>query len=211
MSADKERVVSNYPGNSNKERSVEKPPEKKVEKVITGEVVQRKKGLGRKIAETFSGDDAQSVGNYLLFEVVIPAAKSLLSDIVNQGTERALYGESRPKGGMSRNNYTSYNRMYDGNKSRNESSRTISQRARASHDFGEIVLATRGEAEDVLDRLVMLIEQYDIATVSDLYDLVGITGSFTDDKWGWSDLRDARIQRINNGYLVNLPRATPID
>lgn len=61
--------MDNYPGNSRtgKEESVEP---KKIEKVITGEVVRRKKPLGRRFMETFiGGSDSKACGNmfYMTF------------------------------------------------------------------------------------------------------------------------------------------------
>lgn len=78
------------------------------------------------------------------------------------------------------------------------------------HDFSDIILASRADAEEVLDRLRDLVSQYDVATVNDLYDLVGLTGEFTDDKWGWTDLRTASVRVVRGGYLLNLPRTQPI-
>lgn len=207
-------VKTNYPSNSNTRKQAVggSKSEKVVERVTTNEVVQRKKPLGRKLVESFTGDDVGSVGHYILMEVLLPAAKTMISDAASQGVERLLFGDSRPRAGNTRvgGGYTSYNRMYGGSTRRDEP-RTISRTARATHDFGEVILQTRGEAEDVLDRLSALVEQYDVATVSDLYELVGITGAFTDDKWGWADLRGSSIRRIRDGYLVELPRPTPID
>lgn len=208
----------NYPANSHKAREgsasskESKAPEQRAQKVVTGEVVKRKKPLGKKIAETFAGDDAQNVGQYILFDVIIPAAKSMISDAVSQGIERMLFGDSkrRTTNGGSRPGYTSYNKMYSRDSDRTDG-RSISRRARAAHDFDEIILTSRGEAEEVLDRLTDLIENYDVATVSDLYDLVGITGSFTDDKWGWTSLAGAGVSRVREGYLLNLPKTQPID
>src|SRR5690606_17881328 len=109
--------INNYPPNTHKSKDSEsKRPQKenaekpKFEKVADGE--HRKKSLGKKISETFTGDDARSVGEYVLFDVVIPAAKTMISDAVGQGVERMLFGEARrPRtGGGSRTNYTSYNR-----------------------------------------------------------------------------------------------------
>lgn len=220
------RVVKvNYPSNSNKAKSESKPKiertekasEKKVEKVISGEVVQRKKGLGRKIAETFTGDDMHSVGNFILFEVALPALKTMISDAVSQGAERALFGESsrsrRPSMGSRYTNYSSYSKGsgITGRAGEADGPRNISSRGRASHEFNEIILATRGEAEEVVDRLNDLIKEYDQATVSDLYDLVGVTATFADEKWGWSNLRGAGVQRVREGYLLNLPRTEPLD
>lgn len=215
MTEPEKKVVVNYPGNTNKARasasqpSTEKP---KVEKVVKGEIVQRKKPLSKRIAETFTGEDASSVGSYVLFEVMIPAAKATISEVVSTAVERMLFGDSRPRtsGYRGGNNYTSYNRMHKPADPRERESRSMSQAGRASHNFDEVILEDRGEAEHVLDRLTDLVNQYDVATVADLYSLVGVTGSFTDDKWGWTDLRSAGIRRVSGGYLLNLPRPEPI-
>lgn len=218
MSEEKpERVRTNYPSNSREKKTQDPKTDKKVEKIITGQVVKREKPLGRKIAETFVGDDVQSVGSYILFEVLIPAAKSMISDAASQGVERILFGDasSRRISSRSRNSAPiSYNRMHSGS-TRSDldrpGGREFSQRARSNHNFDEIVLETRVEADEVLESMGDVISNYDIVTVADLYDLVGITGSFTDDKWGWSDIRGAGVTRVRNGYLLNLPRPRPID
>lgn len=204
----------NYPSNSNskKQGKDEGSHKKKVDKVVTGEAIQRKKPLGSRIKETFTGEDARSVGSYILFDVFVPAAKAMLADAASQGAERLLFGDSSPRtrSGSGRSNYTSYNRMHSSS-SGPSSRREISYRARATHDFDEIVVASRGEAEEVLDRLGDLVDSYDVASVADFYDLVGITGNFTDDKWGWADLRSASVRRVRDGYLISLPKPQPLD
>lgn len=207
-----EPTPDSYPSNSHKTREgkTRSEPPKKVERVTENEAIQRKKPLSRKIAETFTGEDAKSAGMYILMDVLIPAAKNMISDAVSQGVERMLFGESRPRSSSSRSSYTSYGKAYSTSSSRNEP-RTLSRRARATHDFGEIVLASRPEAEEVLDRLQGIIDQYDFATVSDLYELVGITGSFTDNKYGWGDLRGANVRYVRDGYLLDLPPTSPIN
>lgn len=212
-------IKVNYNSNSHKSKEAgsKKPDKPKQEKVISGEVVQRKKGLWEKIKETFTGDDLHSVGNFIMFDVVLPAAKQMISDAVSQGVERTLFGESarranRPSMGSRYTNYSSYSKpSVVGRAAEPDAPRSISSRARAAHDFDEIVLGSRGEAEEVLDRLTDLVSNYDVATVSDLYDLVGITGSFTDDKWGWYDLRGSSIRPVRGGYLLILPKTAPIE
>lgn len=217
--------ATNYPSNTRKttvtkvveEETAEPTEKKKIEPVVSGKVIQRKKPLSKKIAETFTGDDAKSVGEYILFDVCIPAAKSMLADAASQGAERLLFGEVRTARKTARSSYrpgyTSYDKVRTSTRAfETERSRPdMSRRARASHDFSEIVLATRGEAEMVLDNMGNILDSYGLVTVSDLYDLVEITGSFTDDKWGWTDLRAADIQRVREGYLLNLPKPEAID
>lgn len=202
----------NYPSNSHKAKE-EKPAkeEKKIQRVTSNDPVQRKPSLGKRIAETFSGDDMRSVGQYILFEVVIPAAKTMLSEAMSQGTDRLLWGDSRSgsrRGTAGAGSRTPYNRMYS---RPTEQPRQLSSRARATHDFDDIVIANRGEAEEVLERLTDLVDSYDVASVSDLYELVGITGNFTDDKWGWYDMRGSSVVRVRDGWLLSLPKTQPIE
>ena len=58
----------------------------------------------------------------------------------------------------------------------------------------------------VLDTLLKLVEDYDVARVADYYQLVGRTGSWTDNEWGWTNLSDSRVRRIPEGYILELPR-----
>ena len=188
-------------------------PPKKIDKVTTGEVVRRKKPLGKRLADTFIGGDAKSVWNYVLIDVAIPAAKDMIADAISTGIERMLFGEgrspSRRVGGRpsSSHGYVSYNR-YSQPGARREDPRgpALSRRNRATHNFDEIILKSRQEAETVIDNLFNLISQYEQATVADLYELVGITASYTDEKYGWTDFRGAGVTRVRNGYLLDLPR-----
>lgn len=219
-----EKLKTNYTSNSHKSRDskTERPEREKLEKVVVGTAIQQKKPLGRRVIETFTGDDAKSVGGFVLFDVILPAAKAMVSDAVSQGIERMLFGESKSRGrsgssGSSSGSFgggrSGYDRMYSGKAQSNSVNgrREMSNRSRSVHDFDEILIGSRGEAEGVLDKLTELVDNYETATVSDLYDLVGITGSFTDDKWGWYDLRGATISRARNGYRLNLPKTEVID
>jgi len=221
-----EKPVQNYEPKA-KIRAVQQPAEdapedaKKVEKIVVGKVEVRKKSIGRRIIETFTGEDVHSVGPYLLFEVLVPAAKTLIVEIVTTGVERTLYGDShRPRsaiGSGSRVGYTNYNKISTGSTRsespwrRGEAARPMSHSARALHNFDEIFLDSRVEAEQVLDQLVELVDRHDVASVSDLYDMVGITPTHTDAKWGWGNLRDARVRPARGGvFLLDLPRPEPI-
>lgn len=210
MSDEAPRLPQNYVSNSHK--SKERKVEKNIQQVTTGKAVQRKKPLGKKIAETFVGDDAKSVGTYVVFDVMLPAAKEMVFDMVKEGFERFLFGDSRrSRSGRPGGNrgYTNYSQFSSGRKP--ETRREMSPRARANHDFDDIVLQTRTEAETVLDRMIDLMDQFDVVAVSDLMGLVGITPNYTDEKWGWYSLKGASVSRIRDGYLLDLPPTEPID
>ena len=226
--------MDDFPGNSRREKesnseipSRKKNAEtKKVERIVTGEVTRRKKSLGRRFKETFVGGDTKGVVNYIVVDVFIPAAKDMFADAGVQFIERMIFGEARsrrPRGGWGpsggSNNWTPYNRYSSSGSGgsspwsrRNEPRREITSRARETHDFDEIILQSRGEAEDVLDGLRNLIEQYDSAGVDDLYHMTNIRSTFVDEKWGWTNLRGARVERVRGGgYLLSLPNPEPLD
>ena len=56
-----------------------------------------------------------------------------------------------------------------------------------------------------------LIDRYEVVSVADLYELVGITGNYTDNKYGWTNIRNAEVVRVRDGYVLKLPKATPIN
>lgn len=210
--------MEEFPGNSQvvrkPEAEKEEPKAEKLEKIVKGKVTRRKKPLGKKFAEVFFSG-ASSVWDYVLHEVLIPAAKDTLTDVVIQGIDRAVHGDGSPRRGRSSrpsgpSGYVSYNRFSQ--VPRREEPRTMSRRARAVHDFEEIILDSRQEAQEVLDELVDRAIKYEQTTLSDLYDLVGMRSTFADERWGWRDLRGARIQRLSGGqYLLDLPKTEALD
>jgi hypothetical protein len=86
----------------------------------------------------------------------------------------------------------------------------MSRLARSQHDFDDIVLDSRVEAEEVIEKLFEVVSRYGAATVADLYELVGLSTAHTDQKWGWTDVRGAGVSRIRGGYLLDLPDPEPL-
>lgn len=198
-------IRPNLPSNS---KTTER---KKIEQVTSAPATKKKQSFGTKAVAAFVGEDIENVGQYLLYDVAIPAIKNTLSDLVSQGIERLLFGESSPRGrgssGSSRVSYGSYSRpgMSPGNR------RDASPRTRRYHDFSEIELESRDEAYLVIDRLGDLIEEYGLATVADLYDLCGITTEYTDENWGWTSARYMSVIRSRRGYMLQLPKPDHIN
>lgn len=204
--------MDDYKPNSNRykeeQKSKAQTPDKKVEKVVTGAVITRKKSGIRKFADEFIAEDAKNIKSYVLGEVLIPAVKKAISDIVTTGIDMILYGGSRPGGKRSTADRVSYRNYYDRDTRPVRDSRTIMSNA---YTLDDIVLSTRGEAEEVLQRMDELMDSYGLVRVADLYDLVGITGQYTDNKYGWTNIRNAEVVRVRDGYLIKMPRAVPID
>jgi hypothetical protein len=201
-------VMNEYKGNSHRskeEASTEVVPVKKVERVANAKT--RKKGEVRKLADAFIAEDIKSVKDYVIQDVLIPAAKKAIVEMFDSGINMLVYGESKPKNRDRRDSRVSYTKYYERERDYERGTRT---RVRG-YDYDDIILDTRREAEEVLDRMQDLIDTYGMVSVADLYDLVGINGSYTDNKYGWTRLRDADVQRVRDGYLLKLPKALPFD
>ena len=200
-----------YKPNSNrykKEQNNAPAERKKVEKVVKGTVKTRKKSEISKLKDTFISEDVSNVKSYIVMDVLIPAAKKAISDIVRDGIDMILYGDTHKGRSSSGASYVSYRSYSDRDRrdTRRESSRT-----RVGYDYDDIVLESRVEAEEVLQRMDELIETYGIVSVADLYDLVGKSCNYTDNKYGWTNIRNAEPVRVRDGYLLKMPKAGPID
>ena len=200
-----------YKPNSNrykKEQSNALAERKKIEKVVTGKVKTKKKSEISKLKDTFISEDVSNVKSYIVMDVLIPAAKKAISDIVRDGIDMILYGDTHNGRGSSGASYVSYRSYSDRDRrdTRRESSRT-----RVGYDYDDIILESRAEAEEVLRRMDELIETYRIVSVADLYDLVGKSCNYTDNKYGWTNIRNAEPVRVRDGYLLKMPKAGPID
>lgn len=206
-----------YKSNSHRSREKENIKEKDYEKrqlkkVVKGKVKVKKKSEARKFADTFISEDIQNIKSYVIGEVLIPAAKKALSDIVTNGIDMLLYGEAGvSKRRSSNSSRVSYSRYYEDERRDRRDRERYSSRSRSGYNFDDISFETRGEAESVLFAMEEEIDNYGIVSVSDLYELVGITGNYTDNKYGWTDLRTAVVTRRRDGYVIKLPRALPID
>lgn len=211
---------SNSLGNSkDKGRPKAAPADKKIEQIVTGNVVRRKKSLGKRVKAMLVGDEETGgVGQFVLTSVLIPAAKDMLADATSSYIERMLYGEVR--GGSARRRsssgmgYSSPIRTnYGGQFSSGGGRRDTPQqptRSRVSYQIDDIILESRAEAASVIERMDELISEFGSASVADLYEFLGVSGEFTDNKWGWTDIRGSQPTRVRDGYMIDLPRPEPL-
>lgn len=194
--------------NSHKYREEQKanPEKPRLEKVIQGTVKTKKKSEVAKFRDVFIAEDAATIKTYLLVDVLLPALKNTIEDVVTNGIRMLLRGDTsarKSSGGASK---ISYNRMYD----RRDDRPSTNYRSRSAYEYDDIILETRGEAEAVIDRLCEAIDTYGQASVGDLNDLVGRTGNYTDNDYGWTNLNNARAIRTRDGYVLDMPRVKPL-
>lgn len=204
--------MAEYKANSHRSKEASELPEKKVEKVVHGTVKTRKKTGIEKVKSIFVSEDAGNIKSYVVWDVLIPGLKKAVWDIVTNALDMSLYGGrgNRDRSPASSVSYRSYGSFYN-NRSRPEERRSYRDRTATAYDINNIILETKGEAEDVLSRMDELVDIYGLVSVADLYDLLGTVGSYTDNKYGWTSTRGMDSVRVRDGYLLRLPSPLPID
>lgn len=200
-----------YPSNSNALKGKkQETPEKKVEKVVNGPVTTKKKSGVKKFSDVFLAEDWASVGSYILKDIIVPTIQNSIVEIVRNGIEMAVYGNTRPRGARSGGPKIAYSGYYDKPNVITRSDNYISE-GRNSFSFDELVIRDYADADEILTRMDELIETYELATVADLYEFAGVTAPYTANNYGWTNIKSAKIVRLRGGgYTIDMPKALPI-
>jgi hypothetical protein len=176
-------------------------------------------GVDRRLKDVFISDNAGSVGEYLVWDVLVPGIKGMLQQGLHGAIDN-IFGSGRRSG-------SSYSRSSYGEPSyrSGRTSYSYSSRQRDDRDYQgryergrrrtpdtEVVLRSWSDAEDVRDGLIDVLERYGVVSVSDLNALTGQSDrDYTDVNWGWDDVSGAHIRTIRNyfedgdGYALELP------
>lgn len=178
--------------------------------------IQRKKTWTQSIAEALVGDGTNSVGGYILHEVLLPAAKTTIQEMVTGGIEMILYGESggrSKRGGRDRERSTiNYSRFSSRDRDDDRRERRRPVVSRDKFDLNEIFFRDHSDAEDVLEELCDRLDEYKEVSVADYFELANIDGvTHAHYKWGWDALKKAFITHTRHGWQIVLPDPEPLD
>lgn len=184
--------------------------DKKLDKVVVGEVITKKKPIGTRVRETLFGEELSVVSRYLASEVLLPAFRNLVVDSVSKGVARLVYGDNAPRTGRTEysphvsfgrsQSYTNYNR-----KTNTRPVTTGFRGSRSNHQVDDVIVGTRRDAFNVLEKMQDIIDAYDVVSVSDFKELTGYKPTPVDNEWGWTYLNDADVREVREGYLIRLP------
>ena len=81
--------MAEYPANSHRSKELateSHSEERKVQKVVSGKVTTKKNEV-RKLTDIFISEDARNVKSYIFMDVLVPAIKKAISDIVTDGID----------------------------------------------------------------------------------------------------------------------------
>jgi hypothetical protein len=215
--------MTEYQSNSKKDKEAKEKPAV-LEPVVTGPVIQKEKSVGRKFKDIFFGGDFKSSVSHVGGDVMLPALRQLIFDIVVEGVKGVVFGDSAyrrrtgPVDYRSRYQYNSPSQLPRDPRSvvSSMTARIPDQRPyRASanaprREMNQIILYSRSEAENVLERLTDIIDRYETVSVADLYQLLQLESSPIDNKWGWTYLHNTEIRQVREGFLLDLPPVEPL-
>ena len=176
----------------------------------------RKPSRVQRAASNFLGDTAENVIGYIFMDVLIPAAKDLVRDMVTEGIGRLLYGDDRRNYRSGRDvrsrkdggSIISYGSFYNQRSDERERRREPVRAPGYSSKLSDISFASRADATEVLDFMYEFLEKYDAVSIADFYELSGLAShsDYTDNNWGWTDLSGVKITVGSDGARIKFPQ-----
>lgn len=211
--------MTDYQNNSHKAKEGAKPSEeKKIERITTSEVVMRKIGPWAKLKRILMEIDVPGLVNFAIHEHVIPKSRNMLYDIIVGSAGRTIYkdtyradGSRLPSSilGAAQRGLTTYTPY---NQASLPSQRYADPRgmpqlptARVSVDARGYTIVSQDEAERVLTTLAAVIDRWEVVTVADLHEMIGLDFTPIENRWGWRDVRNAQISQRRDGWLLEMP------
>lgn len=194
--------------------------EKHIEPVAKGRI--EKPGIRKWFSNVLFGEEGfRGAATHMVQEVIVPSIQNTVADVLVTAVQRAIFGNDyihrRTNGGLfwgRGNNVTRMDTYRGGNKT--DYTKNFSQRnTRASNVVNDIAFETRQEAQEVFNVLLANLNQYDVVTVGDYYELTDNAASFTDHSYGWSvssgGLNGARIVAARGGgYKIQFPQPVEV-
>lgn len=196
--------------------------ERKRRVVSKDEITHKRSGIS-KFVSTFLKGDMTSIVGHLVDDILIPSAVETMNDMGHNLVDGIMYGNDSSKGSKKgyysrKKGHTSYDKISSGKSSKSSISRSGSRRR--SLQFDDILFDERRDAEEVLAMLRSDLEENDWGSVSvgDFYDKYEeVTDveirprDFTEQKYGWEDLDDARVVAVRTSegrqWYIDFPRA----
>jgi hypothetical protein len=214
-------VNNSLPGNSYEERDniAEQKSQTNTKQIVKAKQVAngkiRKESLVKKFGRYILEDTIETAKEHTIKEILLPGIRNLIFDSFNEMVATMLFGDDAPRpstgyrSGSRKVGRTSYDKYYDDKQRRNES-RNVSYRD-MPRDPDEIIVDTRAQANYVLDEVDSIIRQYGQASIAQFYDAAGVTGEWTDNRYGWESIRGAQVKQVRDGWVILMPPTIVLD
>lgn len=187
-----------------------------------GIVTIPKKPFGMRLKETFIAEDARDVGDYILWDILVPTIKRTIRDIIVGSADRIFLGTSTTPNNLykdrnvtyvkSQTNYASITR----NKVEAKSLPVANPRpSQANYEILNLVFDDYGQLSQAFSEAVDYLDTYGELSINNYAAILAQhfknvpSTNFVSQNLGWKSLRNATIESAaGGGYFVKLP--TPI-
>ena len=209
--------MEQYPSNTLKERNkqAQQKPKPELKCVVTGKSKPVPQSIWSKVFVGIKPASGQTMKSFIFDEIVTPliqrAVVEGVTGAINYLVKGDAYADRKATNSFGKS-YINYNGISSGKPSSSGSQYVYSGK-NSGMEIENVWFESRVDAQRVLDEMMGVIAQYDILTVNGFYDLIGRTSLIdpSNEKFGWSDLRNAYITGARGGWIIHLPRPMPID
>lgn len=199
----------------NKSEPPKDPISKNLKPVVDG-VVQVPRPITKRFLGHIFADSPKNLLGRVSTDVLLPRAKAGMEEALNSFIHGMFWGQgSSPasrlvQGTVLRGGVTTYNGISSQPSALAQAREANETRNRPTGGYEDLVCPSQETAERLLTNLYEVFNQYRVVCVADLYELANIPTQPSDNVYGWMSLDGARITKVRNGYLLELPRPTII-
>ena len=178
---------------------------------LNGKVKVDKDGEGKKFLKLFFAGSFVDALKYAFVNVLVPYTKDAICKTGTNIINFWVNGDKPAQINTSGANRISY---WNGPGSQKPSyyNPPVTKTNNSIYNIGTLTFEERGDAEAVLLRMQENLMTYKVVSVADLYELAGEKYNYTDYKYGWRNLDNAKVLRTVDGkYIIDLPKVTPLE
>lgn len=209
--------MEQYPSNTLKERNKQAQKKEKpdLKCVVSGKSKPVPQSLWSKVFVGIKPASGQTMKSFIFDEIVTPLIQRAVVEGVTGAINYLVKGDAyadRKNNSSFGKSYINYNGISSGKSNANGSQYVYSGK-NSGMEIENVWFESRVDAQRVLDEMQNVIANYDILTVNGFYDIIGRTNIIdpSNEKFGWSDLRNAYITASRGGWVIHLPHPMPID
>lgn len=209
--------MEQYPSNTLKERNKQAQKKEKpdLKCVVSGKSKPIPQSLWSKVFVGIKPASGQTMKSFIFDEIVTPLIQRAVVEGVTGAINYLVKGDAyadRKNSSSFGKSYINYNGISSGKSNANGSQYVYSGK-NSGMEIENVWFESRVDAQRVLDEMQNVIANYDILTVNGFYDIIGRTNIIdpSNEKFGWSDLRNAYITASRGGWVIHLPHPMPID
>lgn len=177
------------------------PTEKEITPVIKGTAHKKQDSIPVRFLKELIPNGNIPLKDYLLNSVIVPTTRNTILNIIHM-----MFGVKPLNDTKGRTDFTQYYKspsstVYPG----------IGKKRAFNCGYQPITVETRQDAQAVLDQMRDILEDYEWVTVMDLYQMVGIPTTSTDNRFGWNSIVGARLEYRSDGFRIVLPDPLPVE